>query len=177
MPTIGPRRDRHDARGGDGFAWEFRTHFRLVESFVQTHYPGVDSDEVLSRTFEVAWRRIDAVPPAARRAWLIGVARNCARNQIRAERRYRDHLNPVAVELAAELVEPAAILPSTIAVLRHAWARLSAEDRELLLLAEWEGFSIDEIALILEIRPGTAQVRLHRARVRFRQAFVEGGDR
>jgi RNA polymerase sigma-70 factor, ECF subfamily len=49
-----------------------------------------------------------------------------------------------------------------------ALARLGARDREVLLLAEWEGLSPVQIAAVLGCLTVTARGRLHRARRRFR---------
>ena len=45
-----------------------------------------------------------------------------------------------------------------------ALGRLGPEDRELILLVEWERMTPAEVAVVLGIRPGTVRVRLHRAR-------------
>jgi RNA polymerase sigma-70 factor (ECF subfamily) len=54
---------------------------------------------------------------------------------------------------------------------RGALAGLAPRDREVLLLAEWEGLSPGEIARVLRVAPVTVRVRLHRARRRFRAAY------
>jgi RNA polymerase sigma-70 factor (ECF subfamily) len=51
--------------------------------------------------------------------------------------------------------------------IRSALAGLSEDDREILLLRVWDGFSVSEIAQILSITPGAAAVRLTRAEERF----------
>jgi RNA polymerase sigma-70 factor, ECF subfamily len=45
-------------------------------------------------------------------------------------------------------------------------ARAPAEDRTILVLKELEDHSVEEIAAILQLRPNTVKVRLHRARKR-----------
>jgi DNA-directed RNA polymerase specialized sigma24 family protein len=50
---------------------------------------------------------------------------------------------------------------------------LGPADREVLLLAEWEGLSPAQIAAVLGCLTVTARGRLHRARDRFRSAFEE----
>jgi len=45
-------------------------------------------------------------------------------------------------------------------------ARAPAEDRTILVLKELEDRSVEEIAAILQLRPNTVKVRLHRARKR-----------
>jgi RNA polymerase sigma-70 factor (ECF subfamily) len=59
------------------------------------------------------------------------------------------------------------------ASLREAIARLSNEDRTIVLLKAIEGYSHSEIADLLGIRRGTAEVRLHRAMERLRQQMKE----
>jgi RNA polymerase sigma-70 factor (ECF subfamily) len=56
-----------------------------------------------------------------------------------------------------------------LASLRRALARLAAADRDVLLLVTWEGLSPTEAAVALDIPPGTARSRLHRARAVMRQ--------
>jgi RNA polymerase sigma-70 factor (ECF subfamily) len=48
---------------------------------------------------------------------------------------------------------------------------LSAEDRQLLILKEIEGFSVQELADILELNVNTVKVRLFRARGRIVEAY------
>jgi RNA polymerase sigma-70 factor, ECF subfamily len=45
-----------------------------------------------------------------------------------------------------------------------ALGRLSETDREILRLVAWEGLTPAELAVAMGARPGTARVRLHRAR-------------
>jgi DNA-directed RNA polymerase specialized sigma24 family protein len=52
---------------------------------------------------------------------------------------------------------------------------LTDSDRELLLLVGWEGQSQAEAATALGISPGTARVRLHRARKRALSALEKLG--
>src|SRR5207253_2041902 len=52
-----------------------------------------------------------------------------------------------------------------------ALAALEPHDRELLLLAEWEGLTPSELATVVHRPPVAVRVRLHRARRRFRAAY------
>lgn len=49
-------------------------------------------------------------------------------------------------------------------VVAAALARLCPDEREIMQLVEWERLTPAEVAVVLGIRPGTARVRLHRAR-------------
>ena len=57
--------------------------------------------------------------------------------------------------------------------MHEALRRLGPRDREVLLLAEWEGLSPAQIAAVLGCLTVTARGRLHRARRRFRAVFEE----
>ncbi|MTV28713.1 sigma-70 family RNA polymerase sigma factor, partial [Nitriliruptoraceae bacterium ZYF776] len=46
-------------------------------------------------------------------------------------------------------------------------------EREILLLVYWEHLSVKAVAAVLDCRPGTAAVRLHRARRSLREALSE----
>jgi RNA polymerase sigma-70 factor (ECF subfamily) len=112
------------------------------------------------------------------RAWLAGIAVNKARGWRRAtwlrrrllKRHHRDAVGIFAVRSEA---------PDTEAErreeLRQALARLPAAQREVLLLSVVEGFTGEEIAQILGIRPKTVWTRLHRAR-RAMTLLLEGEE-
>ena len=51
--------------------------------------------------------------------------------------------------------------------------RVSARDREILLLIAWDGLSIEEAAYALGCSRGAAKVRFHRAKRRLGQAIAE----
>lgn len=55
-----------------------------------------------------------------------------------------------------------------------AWVRLHEQHRVVLSLHEIEGYSLEEVANIIEIPVGTTKSRLHRARQRLRELLTEG---
>jgi RNA polymerase sigma factor (sigma-70 family) len=55
-----------------------------------------------------------------------------------------------------------------------AWVRLHKQHRVVLSLHEIEGYSLEEVAHIIEIPLGTAKSRLNRARNRLRELLTEG---
>jgi RNA polymerase sigma-70 factor (ECF subfamily) len=72
--------------------------------------------------------------------------------------------------------------PSQFAAVREAQAqvldalhRLPLDLQITLELHYWEEMSVAEIAVVLEIPPGTVKSRLHRARERLREVLMEGG--
>jgi RNA polymerase sigma-70 factor, ECF subfamily len=128
-----------------------------------------DAADVVAETMLVAWRRIDEAPDGAgARLWLYGVARRVLANNRRGLRR-RDRLGERLRRDVQRLVVPDVALGVTAAAeLRRALAALSADDREVLQLAAWEGLGPQEIATVLEASPVAVRSRLHRARARLR---------
>ena len=52
---------------------------------------------------------------------------------------------------------------------------LPEQDREVLLLANWEGLTPAEIAIVIGVPAATARTRLHRARGRLRAELERTG--
>jgi len=131
-----------------------------------------DAQDAVAEVFLTAWRRLDRVPDGdAERVWLYATARKVIANQRRSRRR-REALHERLVLEAVSIPEESA--PDGEAALVHeALRRLGPRDREVLLLAEWEGLSPKQIASVLGSPAVTARGRLHRARRRFRAVFEE----
>jgi RNA polymerase sigma factor (sigma-70 family) len=131
-----------------------------------------DAQDAVSDVFLTAWRRLDDVPEGdAARMWLYAAARRVIANQRRSGRRRAALHERLALEAAAsDAAQPPA---SPDELVRQALRRLGPRDREVLLLAEWEGLSPSQIAEVLGCLTVTARGRLHRARRRFRAVFEE----
>jgi RNA polymerase sigma factor (sigma-70 family) len=147
----------------------FREHVGGVASYCRWRSrSGGDVDDAVAEVFLVAWRRLEDVPRGeAARAWLYATARRVIANQARSAARRTSlqeklHAQP---ELAPLTDDPLA------GRLRDALAALDPPDREILLLAEWEGLTPAEIAKVMRRPAVTVRGRLHRARRRFRAAF------
>jgi RNA polymerase sigma-70 factor (ECF subfamily) len=134
-----------------------------------------DAADVVAETFLVAWRRAADVPagPTAR-LWLFGVARRVLANQRRGEGRRTRLAERLQTELpAAVALQPEASARSAV---MSALSRLGEEDREVLLLAGWEGLGSAQIAEVLGVSRVAARTRLHRARRRLRKELVSKED-
>jgi len=70
----------------------------------------------------------------------------------------------VLLQLAGQSSAGVTLLREADRDLERALARLDAKKREVLLLAEVEGFSASEIAALVGIPIGTVWTRLHHAR-------------
>ena len=152
----------------------FRAHYTGVAAYVRHAWPGVDVDEVLSRTFEDAWTRLPDVPGASPRGWLIGVARNCARNASRSSRRrtLNEAFAATRTKTSAELNDRH-IAVETMDALQVAFNGLRSADQEVLAFASWHGLNGDDLGAALGTSASTAAVRLFRARERLRARFDE----
>ena len=130
-----------------------------------------DAEDAVADVFLTAWRRLDDLPGGdAARMWLYATARRVIANQRRSRRR-RTALHERLTEHAVPVDESP---PGGEEQLVHEALRaIGPRDREVLLLAEWEGLSPAEIARVLGCLTVTARGRLHRARRRFRTAFEE----
>ena len=132
-----------------------------------------DAQDAAAEVFLTAWRRLDELPEGdAARLWLYATARRVIANQRRSRRRYAALHERLAVEAEAPRQEPRGISLDG-SLVRKTLRRLGPRDREVLLLAEWEGLSPAEIASVMGCLTVTARGRLHRARRRFRTVFEE----
>lgn len=132
------------------------------------------AEDVTALAFERAWRRRRSFNPkrGTRRAWLFGIARNAALDELRRRSRHG--------ELADEPADPDAIEPADAAevamrraALRSAMAELSARERELVALKFFAGLSGAEIATVTGTSESNAGTRLHRVIEKLRRACDE----
>jgi RNA polymerase sigma factor (sigma-70 family) len=147
----------------------FKEHVAGIASYCLWHLrsPG-DVDDAVAEVFLVAWRRLEEVPRGqAARPWLYGTARRVIANQARSEARRSRLQDRLSAQLAVSRDEDEPMAGRV----RDALGALDPRDREVLLLAEWEGLAPAEIAKVMNCPAVTARGRLHRARRRFRAAF------
>ncbi len=161
----------------DRFRALFESEFVAIVGYAARRLDDpTEAADVAADVFVIVWRRIGDVPPGLEaRLWLYGVARNVMSNHTRSARRRGRLVERLRSELH---VLPTAISPATadVIALRQALSTLGDDDRELLLLATWEGLSPSQIASVLEVPPGTVRSRLHRARHALRCALADTDD-
>jgi RNA polymerase sigma-70 factor (ECF subfamily) len=101
------------------------------------------------------------------RAYLFGIAFNV----LMAERRRSGHQEPAPLEADAVAHTPN---PDSALWVRQALAQLDPEEREILMLREYEQLSYQEMSEVLVIPVNTVRSRLFRARGALRSALQHG---
>lgn len=146
----------------------FRAHHAVVLAFARRRIDAEGVDDVVSETFLVAWRRLDAVP-AEELPWLLGVARNVIATKRRGQaRRVR-----LQARVEAAFQDQAGVHDESFGsgVVTAALARLNERDQETLTLVAWDGLTPAEAAAVIGIPVNRFRVRLHRAARRLRWAL------
>jgi RNA polymerase sigma-70 factor (ECF subfamily) len=134
------------------------------------------AEDAVSETFLIAWRRLDAIPEEAL-PWLLGVARKVLANQRRAAGRRAPDGPLVPLEAVAD-PDPRAAVADLVAdrqAFAAAFRKLGTADREVLALVSWDGLSAGEAAKVLDCKPATFYLRLHRARRRLLKELAAAG--
>lgn len=155
----------------------FRRHHARIHGFC-ARMLGDDPDDLVQSTFLVAWRDASRFRgKASVRAWLLGIAANLVRRELRARRHARRAHDTLHAEPLGIAPDPGRQVEDRQRITRLAEAigRLPVDLREAFVLCTLEGLPGPEAARLLGIRPGTLWRRLHDARKRL-LPFVEGED-
>jgi len=129
------------------------------------------AEDVTAAAFERAYRkqRTYKAKRGSDRAWLFGIARNAALDELRRRKR--------AAALVAEPPDVDATPPEDAAesalrrvAVRAALARIGPRERELIALKFHAGLDNAEIAAVLGVSVSNAGTQLHRAMTKLREA-------
>jgi len=135
-----------------------------------------DADDLVQETYLRAFRFAHRFEPGTHlRAWLFQILRNTFLTFYRRESRQVAVLVKETEDGVAEVweIEAPAVSVTTALDIERALADLSEEFRSVLLLADLEGFPLDEIAQIMDTPVGTVKSRLFRARRLLRRRLTE----
>jgi RNA polymerase sigma-70 factor (ECF subfamily) len=157
-------------REPDRFTMIFDRYFPQVHSYVARRLGTDLADDLSSETFLIAFRQRDRFDRRSGvvRAWLYGIATNLIRrhrrDELRAWRATAKLPLPVPSTGHEERVAAQVTAQSASRQLAAALAKVSAKDREVLMLVALGELTYDEVAAALGIKYGTVCSRLSRAR-------------
>ncbi|WP_333811814.1 RNA polymerase sigma factor [Timonella senegalensis] len=160
-----------ELRPGNDDAWFadlFSDYAMLINRYIYRRTSSQDVEDLTAETFATAWRKRGEIPREFALQWLYRTAGFLVANH---NRKNRPTLLENFPDVASD-VDPAAAVIEDV-VLRQAFYALSERDRQVLLLAAWEGLNAEDIARVLEVSPGAAAVALSRARTRLAASFAE----
>jgi RNA polymerase sigma factor (sigma-70 family) len=150
----------------------YRQSARDLYAYVRTLLgDDASAEDVTALAFERAYRR-RATFDARRgneRAWLFGIARNAALDELRRRKRSAPMLGDLPDDRAVAPEEEADLAVRRTTV-RVALAALSPRDRELVALKFHGGLSNAELAAVLGTSESNAGTRVHRAVTKLREA-------
>jgi RNA polymerase sigma-70 factor (ECF subfamily) len=164
-------------RAPERFTAVFDRHYRQIYAYAARRLGPDLAEDVASETFLIAFDRRNGYDRshADARPWLYGIASNLIARHARAEsRRYKALARTDGAGVVDGHADAVAGRLDALAVrgrLAAALERLSEPVRSVLLLVAWAGLSQPEAAAALNIPPGTARSRLHKARQEMRRAL------
>ena len=129
------------------------------------------AEDVTSQAFERAYRkrRSYRASRGSTEAWLFGIARNAALDELRKRKR-RARLEGEPADTVSPSLDDAADDALRRAVVREALAGLDGAERDLVALKFMGGLSNAEIARVLGMSESNAGTKLHRTLTKLREA-------
>ncbi|MGB4779592.1 RNA polymerase sigma factor [Microbacterium sp.] len=171
-------------RSGDepgAFASIYDRHAPAIYRYASQRLGDHAAEDVMSETFLVAFEKragydLDVVDA---RPWLLGIATRLMRKHVRLEARaWKGMVADVAAQLAPDVIEQAGARLDAARLTRRlasALRKLSASDRDTLLLYAWGDLDYAGVAAALDVPIGTVRSRLNRARRLLRDAAERPG--
>jgi RNA polymerase sigma-70 factor (ECF subfamily) len=160
--------DEQEAR----FTRLYETYYRNVFGYVVLRVAPHAAEDVTGEVFTTAWRKIDEIPERAL-PWLLGVARNLARQShgtAGQARRLVDRLADLTTDAdrhAWDAADHVVARDQAVAALNT----LSPKEAEAVTLTAWHGLEPAEAAQVAGCSRAAFVVRLHRGRRRLARAL------
>jgi RNA polymerase sigma-70 factor (ECF subfamily) len=137
------------------------------------------AEDAAQEAFINAWRNIGSFRGDSFRAWLLRIAGNLCRDELR--RRGRRPSSSLDTALEAGMPDPpdedplpddSALNTELRGSLEAALAELPEEQRTAIVLCDVEGLEYAEIAVVMKTSLGTVKSRIARARMRMREIMM-----
>jgi RNA polymerase sigma-70 factor, ECF subfamily len=159
----------------EGFAELYERTFPRVYAYVASLLRDrAVAEDVTAQTFERAYRKRGSYRASRGSvdAWLFGIARNAALDELRKRKR-RATLEGDPEDSGARTPEDHAELALRREAVRAALASLDGQERDLIALKFAGGLSNGEIARVLRMSESNVGTRLHRTITKLREACHE----
>ena len=129
------------------------------------------AEDVTALAFERAYRRRRTFDRqrGEERAWLFGIARNAALDELRRRRRVASLVSEPSEDVG-EATEDAAEVALRRTAVQNALAKLAAREREIVALKFHAGLSNAELARVLGVSESNAGTLLYRTMEKLRKA-------
>jgi RNA polymerase sigma factor (sigma-70 family) len=163
------------AAPSEGFAELYERTFPRVYSYVASLLRDRSAaEDVTSQAFERAYRKRRTYQPGrgSMDAWVFGIARNAALDELRKRKR-RAVLETDPEDTDSPTPEDHAELAMRRETVRGALAALDGQERDLIALKFAGGLTNAEIARVLGMSESNAGTRLHRTITKLREACHE----
>jgi RNA polymerase sigma-70 factor (ECF subfamily) len=155
---------------------EVEVLYRVARSLTGQH---ADAEDLVQDTLLRAFRSVDRFDGRRPRAWLLTILRNAEHNRHRRQRPVLLDDPDDVTEVAAAGLAPG---PEELVVdsafddsVERAFLALPDRYRQAVALVDVDGLSYADAAVLLDVPVGTVMSRLHRGRVRIRNALAADG--
>lgn len=139
----------------------FRQNLPEISRFIARRVSEAEVEDLAADLFEIAWSKRSSIPEGLELPWLYKTARYLISNQRRKNENRSRIMSSMSEPVSAPSAESIALADADLA---EAWAKLTSGERETLSLWAFDGLSIGQVAVALEITVNNANVRLSRAR-------------
>jgi RNA polymerase sigma-70 factor (ECF subfamily) len=160
----------------EGFAELYERTFPRVYAYVASLLRDRSAaEDVTAQAFERAYRKRRSYRPAkgSMDAWVFGIARNAALDELRRRKRHAS-LQTDPEDAGSPSPEDHAELAVRRQTVRAALASLDGQERDLVALKFAGGLSNVEIARVLGTTESNVGTRLHRTITKLREACHDG---
>lgn len=131
-------------------------HDRIYLYFRRRTANAATAEDLCAEVFRIVWEKSEEHDSLSAMV-LFGVAKNVLRNHDRSALRSESLLDALRQEWRDEGAAPESPV-------YEALGELSPDDREVLLLSYWDGFTSTEVSDLLNTTATAVRMRLHRAR-------------
>lgn len=159
-------------RSDTAFSYLYDNYSGALNGIINQIVPESETaNDVLQEVFVSIWRKIESYDPAKGRlfTWMLNIARNASIDKIRS-RSYRNNLkNQTLAENVNDPLNLQVIKPVYDNIgLRKIVSQLKEEQRILIELSYFQGFTHEQIAKVMNIPLGTVKTRIRSALIQLR---------